>query len=113
LGGSIIHNMVGQGKAFLMFSGLVRNTGGNGGATISGRLGLYPGPSIGAPATGGQFGSTQHPFMASSTDWQSFSIFAIISGFTVGSTYWFDLAINSTTGNNLFLQDVQFAMIEF
>ena len=112
-GTSIIHQMVGQGKAFLMFTGLVRNTGGNGGAQISGRLGLYPGPSPGAAQSGGQFGCNQHPFMASSTDWQSFTIVGIVSGFTVGATYWFDICLNSTTGNNLFLQDVQFAMIEF
>jgi Collagen triple helix repeat (20 copies) len=113
LGGSIIHNMIGQGRALLMFTGLVRNTGGMGGVTVSGHYGLYPGPVAGSGPSGGSFGTPQRVFMANSSDWQSFTVVGIISGFTVGSTYWFDLVINSTTGNNAFIQDIEFVMVEF
>jgi hypothetical protein len=113
-GTSIIHQMIGQGRALVMFTGQVRNTAGSAGVSMGGRLGLYPGPSAGAAATGSSFGANQHPYMTSGADWQSFTIMAIVPGFTVGQTYWFDLVVQSTIASaTAFVQDVQFVLIEF
>jgi hypothetical protein len=96
------------GKIFIAIAGVALNTTGGGGSiNISGYYGTGTAPSPGAAVMGTLFSVTQHIITASAAAQAGFTILGLISGLTLGTTYWIDLAVSTTTGANAFVKDVK------
>jgi collagen type VII alpha len=106
---------VSSGRLMLIFAGLARNsTGGTGaGTSIMAKYGTGASPVAGAAGgSGTQFGQFQQSFSASANDYSGFTVMEIVSSLTLGTTYWFDLAITATAGSTAYVRDTQFMLIE-
>jgi hypothetical protein len=68
-------------------------------------------PATGAPVTGTTRGMSIG-LTPSSAVWLNFALTAIVTGLSVGTAYWMDLAIYSATGNSITL-NINTAAIEF
>jgi hypothetical protein len=104
------------GYIFVTIAGLSRNSTGGGGAgtTVSGRYGTGTPPVAGATAgLGTLFGASQRTYGVDSADYTGFTVTAIISGLSIGTPCWFDLAVLSTAGSTAYVQDLQYTMVEF
>lgn len=104
-----------SGKVFVFMSGMVLNSAAVGsGVNIRGRLGTGTPPANGTPSgagAGDAFGITQH-FVASTTAGQQGFTIQCCLLLTVGTTYWFDLAIQAVTSGGATVKDVQFSILE-
>jgi collagen type VII alpha len=102
-----------SGRVLVTFAGQARNSAGagGGGTNIYGRYGTGTPPTAGAANTGTNFGGAQAMFSTSATNQSGFTVTEIIT-LTVGTMYWFDLMIQSTTGTNAYVLDVQFSLVE-
>jgi hypothetical protein len=102
-----------SGKCFIELAGVALNTtGGGGSVNISGYYGTGTPPTAGAAATGTQFGITQHIVTSSNTVQIGFTVIGIIPGLTLGTAYWFDLAISTASGTGAFVKDLQGVAME-
>jgi hypothetical protein len=103
-----------SGLLFIAVSGLARNSAGNAGTTVELHWQSGAPPPAGAAAVGIMLGASQHLFLANAADKVGWCIHWIGGGFAgyVGQNIWFDLAIWSTTGNNAYVQDLNFVVIE-
>jgi len=89
----------GSGVFMVIISGDLINSNKNDGAYAEITYGTGTAPSNGAALTGTKVGSTLHLSAAGATNGSNpFSCSAIVSGLTVGTKYWFDLHLASTTG---------------
>jgi hypothetical protein len=100
------------GTFLIVATGSAQNTG----AAITNILGIFgtgTSPSRGATAgLGSQFGSTQHIGGSGDGDWIGFSIATVVSGFVIGTNYWFDIAVQSASGSTAGARDVLIAVVE-
>jgi hypothetical protein len=102
-----------SGKCFIELAGVALNTtGGGGSVNISGYYGTGTPPVAGAGVTGTQFSITQHIVTSSNTMQVGFTIIGIISGLTLGTSYWIDLAISTASGTGAFVKDLQGVAME-
>jgi hypothetical protein len=101
------------GKIFIAIAGVaVNTTGGGGSVNISGYYGTGTPPSPGTAVTGTLFSVTQHIITASAAAQAGFTVLGLISGLTLGITYWIDLAVSTTTGANAYVKDVKGVAME-
>lgn len=98
LGSAASITPVRTGRISFTISGQMSNTTINDGATVQLRYGTGTAPINGAAVTGTQGGNSQTFKAASAGDTSGFSIGPIIAGLTVGTPYWFDLALQAVTG---------------
>jgi hypothetical protein len=100
------------GTFLIVATGSAQNTG----AAITNILGIFgtgTPPSRGATTgLGSQFGSTRHIGGSGDGDWIGFSIVTIVTGFVVGTNYWFDIAVQSASGATAGARDVLIAVVE-
>ena len=110
LAGSITPNLT--GRIMVSMQGIGGNTNGNGfGAKLS--YGTGTAPSAAGALAGTQTGPifTMTALTGSLTAW--FNIEVIITGLTVGTTYWLDLAAAQLTGGTATLTQCHIAAREF
>ena len=97
-------------KIAAFITGLALNTtGGSGGnVNIFGYYGTGAAPAAGsaAPGTGTPFGTPLHCNCANNTATVGWTIMQVASGFVLGTTYWFDVAIQTTTGTGCTVKDI-------
>lgn len=111
LGASFTPNA--SGKCFIELAGVALNTtGGGGSVNISGYYGTGTSPVAGASVTGTQFSITQHILTSANTVQIGFTIIGVIPGLTLGTPYWFDLAISTASGTGAFVKDLQGVAME-
>jgi hypothetical protein len=96
-----------SGKFLLIIAGIARNTPGGGAVNITGYYGTGTPPVAGAGVTGTAFGLTQHIVTSTATQQVGFTVMQVIIGLTLGTPYWFDLAISTASGVGATVQDVQ------
>jgi len=101
------------GRMMIIASGTAQQTSASNMTNVFGRYGTGTPPTSGATAgLGSQFGLTQHiGGSATGGDWIGFVVEAIIS-MTIGTTYWFDIAISGTGGTGAGVRDIQILMVE-
>ena len=102
-----------SGIVMVQVEGQMQTDTANDGAQASLYYGTAPAPSNGAALTGTQKGKPAivDSFPASAKRWQ-FGITTVISGLTVGTTYWFDLALMAITGGYASLTGLEFVVTE-
>jgi hypothetical protein len=102
-----------SGKCFIELAGVALNTtGGGGSVNISGYYGTGTPPAAGVVATGTQFSITQHIVTSANTVQAGFTIIGIVSGLTLGTPYWIDVAISTAAGTGAFIKDLQGVAME-
>ena len=110
-----IYTKKASGFVLVMFSGMVRNSLGGVGATttITGYYGSGSIPAAGTPVgVFATFGSPQRYFSIDAAEYSGFTIAAFVQMSGINA-HWFDLGISSSSGNNAYVRDVQFNLIEF
>lgn len=116
IGISIAHIVVGaDARIAVDISGMVRNSapGGAGATTsLSGRYGTGAPPPPGeAVAIGTAFPVTSQFYSTDASGYYGFIV--RMNGVFVPGTWWFDLAISSSTGVNAYVRDVYATLIEY
>lgn len=104
------------GKIMLVISGDVQTSGASGLTTIQASYGTGAAPSNGASQTGTQVGGKINyglagNFAQGNTQFP-FSVNAIVSGLTVSTAYWLDLAVSDSNGNTSTLNDISISAFE-
>ena len=114
IGGSWTYTPVGSGVYLVIVSGIVRNSAGGagGGTTIQFCSGGGSPPSAGAAPAGIQFGRDQRFFLTNAADQVGFTFPIMVSGWGFGTPIWHDLTVKSSVGNNAYVQDLHFVLIE-
>ena len=115
IGLTILHNLQFEARVAVEISGMVRNSAGGsgGGVNLVGRygLGLVAPPAGETVELGLQF---PVPAQFFTIDPQGYYGFTVRMHTTLSAgTWWFDLAISSTAGNNAYVRDVYLTLIEF
>jgi len=110
LAGSIIPGY--SGKIMIVISGDIDNGTANDGAQVQVRYGTGTAPTNGAILTGTTVGSLIKMVSSSATNRMPFHCNAIVSGLTVGTTYWIDLSLAAMTGGTARIRDVSISAIE-
>ncbi len=106
LGGVFTPNS--SGKCFIELAGMALNTTGGGGSiNVAGRYGTGTAPIAGAGITGTPFGIVQHIVSNANNVQIGFTVIGIVSGLTLGTPYWIDLAISTDSGTGGFVKDLQ------
>jgi hypothetical protein len=105
-----------SGRLLLLISGTASNAGGGAAAVTA--IGLYSGTGaavgngVALPGTAVQVGKTKNILTGSAGGKIGFAISQIISGLTVATPYWFDLALTSDGANSAKVYDLDIAAIE-
>lgn len=93
-------------KACLTITGLIANTTSGDGAAVQLQYGTGGAPANAAALTGTNAGNTV-TFTAKAAGQQSgFSVVAIVTGLTIGTTYWIDAALKAVTGGTASITSV-------
>ena len=103
------------GYVLATFNGMVRNSLGGAGAgtDVAAFYGTGTAPAAGSTAAAGtQLGIPKRYFSKDDTEYSGFTITAFLP-LAAATQYWFDLKINSTSGANAYVRDVQFTLVEF
>jgi hypothetical protein len=104
-----------SGKLLIVAAGVAQNTTANA-AQIFGFYGTGTTPAAGAavPGISGQWGNTQHlaDVSPASALWAGFTVVGIVTGLTLSTSYWFDVALSANGGAGAGIRDVQFILIE-
>lgn len=87
-------------KTVVVFTvmGQMANNTLNDGATVQLRYGTGTAPTNGAAVTGTQGGNSQTSTALVANERSGFCIIARVTGLTLGTAYWFDVAVNRVTG---------------
>jgi len=107
------------GRVAFLVSGVLTNstaTAGDGGkAQITYGTGSAPANGAAVPGTATQVGNVAQTILerATASDSLGISCTAIVTTLTVGTTYWYDLAIAATTGGTAVPKQLSVAAIEF
>jgi hypothetical protein len=103
-----------SGKCFILIAGVAQNSTSAGNETdVTGYYGTGAAPAAGAAITGTQFSITQHLVQSATSDQVGFTVFTILTGLTLGTTYWMDLAVAAPTGSpGGWVKDLQGAVFE-
>lgn len=115
-GNSWTHQHVSSGVALVIVSGVARNSAGGAGAStiinINTGTGSSP-PAYGAPENGFSFVQPVNIFLTNAADKVGFTINLISAGWgNPPFTLWFDLVVKSSVGNNAYVQDLHWNLVE-
>jgi hypothetical protein len=91
-----------SGSVIINISGGIQTTTGSASYTCSALLyyGTGTAPTYGAPATGTSVGGTASFFGTSSSSQAPLSLTAVITGLAVGTVYWFDVGLRTSTSSD-------------
>ena len=91
---------------------MTNNTAGDGAAAKL-YYGTAPAPTNGAALTGTQKGAvSQVDYFPTASKFFPFGIDTVVPGLTVGTQYWFDLALLAVTGGTASLNNLEVVIIE-
>ena len=110
LAGSI--TLQGSGRVLLMLSGDLQNNTTADGATVQLSYGTGTAPTNGAALTGTQVGNTESFTALTGVLVVPFAQQAVVSGLTVGTTYWLDAAVKAVTGGTASILNISLTAIE-
>lgn len=112
LAGSITCNFT--GRVLITIQGTITNAGAIGdGANAQISFGTGTAPINGAALTGTQAGSNIGYIASTTAGEVPFSLSNIQTGFTVGTAYWLDLALEAVTGGTAVVENVTITAMEF
>lgn len=94
------------GTVLLIASGVVQTTVASGGGSYQLSYGTGTAPANGAAAAGTSPGNFQTIILAAAAEKNSFSVQAVVSGLTPGTTYWVDLQLKASGGGTTTLSNV-------
>jgi hypothetical protein len=98
---------------FIMISGNVHNSTGADGAKMFIGYGTGVAPVNGGAVSGTAVGSTLVMTNATAANNKiPFSIHGVVTGLTVGTTYWIDLALGTITGGTAFATNISISVFE-
>jgi hypothetical protein len=102
-----------SGKVLIIILGDITNSAASDGANIQIRYGTGAAPANAAAATGTATGGLyKYRNAGSAVPRGIFSIQSIVSGLTVGTTYWIDVTLAATIGGTASIADVTIIAIE-
>ena len=110
LAGSIL--LQGTGRLLVMLSGDVKNDTTADGVTVQLRYGTGVAPVNGAALTGTAIGNTEAFTALTGVTQVPFSQQAVVSGLTVGTTYWLDAAVAAVTAGTASILNLSLTAIE-
>ena len=101
------------GTIMIVLTGDCDNATASRGVQIQLRTGTGTAPTNGATATGTQRGATVNMFQNNASVRTPFTVNAVVSGLTSGTTYWIDTSIASTGGaGTARIRDISISTIE-
>jgi hypothetical protein len=101
------------GRICVIISGVALNSSGAGdGTNVTGKYGTGTAPSNGAAVTGTTFGTTQHFIASTTAGQQGFTCMGIVTGLTLGTAVWLDLALLAVTAGGSTVKDCQVVVFE-
>jgi len=89
-------------RVYIMFGSNVKMTTGGGTSTINLRFGTGTPPAPGAPITGTQVTASTNIDINEFTD---ITLFGLLSGLVLGTTYWLDIGVTALAGGNLVMNN--------
>jgi hypothetical protein len=101
-----------SGTIMIIISGDIDNNSNNSGASVQIRYGTGTAPTNGAVLTGTTAGSLIKFNENNSSIRAPFHCNAIVSGLTVGTTYWIDLSLASITSGTARIRDISISVVE-
>jgi hypothetical protein len=101
-----------SGTIMIVISGDVDNGTASRGVITQIKYGTGSAPANGAALTGTAVGSTVQMFQNNSTQRMPIHCNAIVSGLTVGTTYWIDISLASVTGGTSRVRDISISVVE-
>ena len=101
-----------SGKVLIEISGNVTNNTINDGATVQISYGTGTAPTNAAALTGTQAGNIARFTAAAAAQKVPFSCQVIVSGLTVGTAYWLDVAVAAVTGGTATVTDISITAYE-
>lgn len=113
LAGAITPN--GSGKVLMTITGNVSNATSTGfGGAVQARYGTGPAPVNGGAIVGSSFGGTANLryTSASTSEVVPFSCTGVVTGLTLGTTYWLDLALAATGGGTATVTNLSITAVE-
>lgn len=102
----------GSGRLLIMLSGDIKNDTTGDGATVQLSYGTGTAPANGAALAGTQVGNTESFTALTGVLVVPFSQQAVVSGLTVGTTYWLDAAVKAVTGGTASILNLSLTAIE-
>ena len=101
-----------SGKVLVIISGDMKNSAQFDGCSVKIRMGTGTAPANGAALTGTAYGSSVRGRCASSDQLLPFSVQTIVSGLTLGTAYWIDLALASLISSFASVADISISAVE-
>jgi hypothetical protein len=99
-----------SGKVLLIISGEINNFGGNGAATTQISYGTGTPPANGDPATGIATGNSIQ-VISENAD-VPFTTNVVLTGLTIGTTYWIDLQLEANNGEQAVVAAISISAME-
>jgi len=101
------------GKVLILISGDIANSSNNLGAQVRIRFGTGTAPANGAALTGTSAGGLQKDSSGNGANTKvPFSVNAVVTGLTTGTTYWIDLELNNGGGGTASVFDISISALE-
>lgn len=100
------------GRMMLMISGTIFNAGIGQGATVRLSYGTGVAPANGAALTGTQVGGLVKYISGTIAAKSSFALNALVTGLTVNTALWLDLALAATTAGTATVTDLSLTAME-
>lgn len=102
------------GYCLLTITGMVRNSAGAAGAgtSVVGAGGTGTPPVAGAALGGASLTNPKTFFSTDAAEYAGFTVMGFIN-ISMSTTYWFDLAVQSSVGTNAYVRDITLTLIEF
>lgn len=101
----------GSGRVLLMVSGMALNSGIAGITGIQIRYGTGAAPANGDAFSGTAVGKIKHHVASTAAGKQGFMCVGVVTGLTVGTAYWIDLALTASA-NNASVYDIDIDAVE-
>ncbi|MEM3844947.1 MAG: hypothetical protein QXU98_04525 [Candidatus Parvarchaeota archaeon] len=101
------------GRLLVIVVGEASNNTAGDGATVQLSYGTGSSPSNGASATGTAVGSKISITSNAASQTVPFSLGYVLTGLTIGTSYWFDLQVAAVTGGTASVSNLTVLIIEF
>lgn len=112
LGSTVVFTPSTTGRVLVLCSVVAKQTTSGDGCSVTMYRGTGSAPANAAAVTGTQTGGgkTLTAIAANQTD--TMALFAVVSGLTIGTQYWLDLAVHAVTGGTASVSSISFLMLE-
>lgn len=112
MGNAVAFTPTNTGRVLVTVTGMAKNSVVGDGTSAQLRFGTGGAPANGAALTGTTAGVYKNMIASTAAGVQGFAISVIITTLTVGTAYWFDLAVKAVTGGNATVQDLDYSIVE-